>query len=322
VPLVLTVGIATISIAAWIWSERNENDGDDNTQHPPGPQGPPPPGYPPGAEYPPGAVPPGAVEYSRSTAVETRQDDGSVIARMQGALRRTPSPQQIIDGASRRVAAGMAAAGAMVGGALSSIREEQRGDFEDHSRWSEEAEARARTAVQGTAPNAVFDKKRKIVAIVVSAVPLRSEIEDPSIEHASILSHLPSHVDPEVARVFVLIYAPDLKHAPGGNASTRPTPSVASSYSNIAHEDAAGADIATLEPHPTDELEGSSPLFKTLYKQALTIVDKDSMIMPFSTQNGHVHILRHLSPDIVYIQESLAGDDGAAVQQISGGCDT
>jgi hypothetical protein len=65
-------------------------------------------------------------------------------------------------------------------------------------------------------------------------------------------------------------------------------------------------------------LEGSSPLFKNLYKQALTIVDKDSMIMPFSTQNGHVHILRHLSPDIVYIQESLAGDDGAAVQQISG----
>ena len=183
-PLVLTVGIATISIAAWIWSERNENDGDDNTQHPPGPQGPPPPGYPPGAEYPPGAIPPGAAEYSRSTAAEARQDDGSVIARMQGALRRTPSPQQIIDGASRRVAAGMAAAGAMVGGALSSIREEQRGDFEDHSRWSEEAEARARTAVQGTAPNAVFDKKRKIVAIVVSAVPLRSEIEDPSIEHA------------------------------------------------------------------------------------------------------------------------------------------
>lgn len=123
--------------------------------------------------------------------------------------------------------------------------------------------------------------------------------------------------------MFVLIYAPDLKHAPGASASTRPTSSVASSYSNIGHEEAAGADVpgaglSTLEPQPADELEGSSPLFKTLYTQAQAIVDKENMIMPFTTPNGHVHILRHLSPDIVYIQESLAGDEGAAVQQISG----
>lgn len=192
IPLVLTVGIATVSIAAWIWSERNEGDDDDQPPYPPGPEGPPPPGYypPSGVDYPPGAIPPGAAEYARSTGAEIRQDDGSVIARMQGALRRTPSPQQILDGASRKVAAGMAAAGAMVGGALSSIREEQRGDFEDHSRWSEEAEARARGEIQGAPPGAVFDKKRKTVAIVVSAVPLQSEIDDPSIGHA-VRIHMP-----------------------------------------------------------------------------------------------------------------------------------
>ena len=41
------------------------------------------------------------------------------------------------------------------------------------------------------------------------------------------------------------------------------------------------------------------------------------MIMPFNTLTGHVHILRHLSPDIVYIQESLTGNDGETVHQIS-----
>lgn len=40
--------------------------------------------------------------------------------------------------------------------------------------------------------------------------------------------------------------------------------------------------------------------------------------MPFSTPSGHVHILRHLSPDIVYIQESLTGNEGEAVHHIAG----
>jgi hypothetical protein len=109
-----------------------------------------------------------------------------MIGRMQGALRRTPSPQQFIDGASKRVAAGMAAAGAMVGGALGSIREE-RGDFEDHSRWSEEAEARVRGGVQQAsraAPSTV-DKKRKTVALVVSSASSHDDPEDLSLsEHA------------------------------------------------------------------------------------------------------------------------------------------
>lgn len=119
---------------------------------------------------------------------------------MQGALRRTPSPQQIFDGASKRVAAGMAAAGAFMGSALTSIREEDRGDFEDHSRWSEEVrsratqgEAQAAAAVptmSGALPprSAVsaapaLDKKKKTVAIVVSS-ELASQDPDDFTEHA------------------------------------------------------------------------------------------------------------------------------------------
>ena len=37
------------------------------------------------------------------------------------------------------------------------------------------------------------------------------------------------------------------------------------------------------------------------------------MILPFTTVNGHTHILRHLQPQVIYLQESLAGDNGAVV---------
>ena len=42
------------------------------------------------------------------------------------------------------------------------------------------------------------------------------------------------------------------------------------------------------------------------------------MIMPFSTPTGHVHLVRHLSPDLTYIQESLTGKDGELVHHIAG----
>lgn len=179
IPLAVTVGIATISVAAWIWSERQENEDDDEGRDYPDDfnQPPPPPGY--------EGVPPGA-DFARSTGADARQEDGSVIARMQGALRRTPSPQQLFDGASRRVAAGVAAAGAMVGGALSSITEE-RGDFEDHSRWSEEADLRARGGAD-VAPRSgpsTSTKAKKTVALVVSSVAPSDDPEDITLsEHA------------------------------------------------------------------------------------------------------------------------------------------
>jgi len=40
------------------------------------------------------------------------------------------------------------------------------------------------------------------------------------------------------------------------------------------------------------------------------------MVLPFTTPNGHVHILRHLQPEVVYLQESLAGDNGSVVTHL------
>ncbi|KAJ5551884.1 hypothetical protein N7535_000170 [Penicillium sp. DV-2018c] len=318
-PLALTAGIATISIAAWIWSERNDDDDDDDHPHGDGP-------------YP----PPGTVD----ALPEDASYDHGMMARMQGALRRTPSPQQIFDGASRRVVAGVTAAGAFVGGALTSIREDNKGegDFEDHSRWSEEAQNRARERSQpGTiAPTMsgglqtgpasagpTFDKKRKTVAIVVSSL-FSADSDEFASEHASILSHLPEHVDLETSKIFVLVYAPDLKHAIKKGGSSRPAPSIASSYSNIGTDEATSpgevvsGELTAVEPRQDDELEGTTPSFRTIYRQAQALVEKDSMIMPFSTAGGYVHLVRHLSPDLVYVQESLTGEKGEAVQHISG----
>lgn len=176
VPLVFTVTVATIGLAAWVWKERNDDDEYERDRK----DNRPPPGY--------GDVGPGHTAYAPGAQPPATQDPG-MMARMSGALRRTPSPQQIFDEASRRVAAGVAAAGAAVGGAvggaLSSIQEEDKRDYEDHSRWSEEAEARAgditglrHSDARETVPTGLAHSqgapprpgdKRKTVAIVVSA---------------------------------------------------------------------------------------------------------------------------------------------------------
>lgn len=147
VPLAFTVTAATIGLAAWIWSERRD-DGDDDYDRDDSRRN----NEPPHASGYDGVGSRESEDVSGSGAVHG--EDASMMARMSGALRRTPSPQQLFDGASRKVAAGVAAAGAVVGGALSSIREEDKQDFEDHSRWSEEAESRnnGRITPQGPGP--------------------------------------------------------------------------------------------------------------------------------------------------------------------------
>ena len=168
IPLAVTVTAATVGIVAWIWSERkgNEDNEDyDRVDVDRRDDGPRPPGY--GGSS--GALgqPSYGPDPSRGPAYPPAEDQ-SMLARMSGAIRRTPSPQQIFDGASRRVVAGVTAAGAAVGGALSSIREEDKRDFEDHSRWSEEAETRA-TDTSGPAKSTKEPTRRKTVAVVLSA---------------------------------------------------------------------------------------------------------------------------------------------------------
>ena len=121
----------------------------------------------------------------------------------------------------------------------------------------------------------------------------------------SVLSHLPEHVD-EQSRLFVLIYDPTLKQHP--LTSSEKPQSMASSYSNIGPEDGQS---------PTSTPLGSRK-FNTLYTQAQAIVEKESMIMPFTTPTAFVQMLRQLSPETVYIQANLAGNHGEQLDSIKG----
>ncbi len=190
-PLIVTATVATAGIAAWIWSERRDSEEyDDDSDHGrrrDGVDDSTSPGYDNN-----GLDPSSATARGREIRM---QDDTSpgLMARMSGAIRRSPSPQQMLDGASKRVVAGVTAAGAVVGGALSSIREEDKDDYGDHSRWSEEADARSsdgdrrvagstrdqpsgkRASILGSSKSTASGTsqrtsgKRKTVAIVISA---------------------------------------------------------------------------------------------------------------------------------------------------------
>ena len=205
VPLVMTVTVATVGLAAWVWSERRDDEDDSSEEEED------PPSYRTreqqsmtersAAALSTGNVPPSQStlytepvsheqgQSSASAHVDPSQDDASLVGRMSGALKRTPSPQQSYDWASKKVAAGVAAAGAVVGGALTSIREGSQEGYEDHERWSEEAEGQAESREvkqgivrRGTAddyfsgsvelpkPIAAASSNRKHVAIVISAV--------------------------------------------------------------------------------------------------------------------------------------------------------
>ena len=56
--------------------------------------------------------------------------------------------------------------------------------------------------------------------------------------------------------------------------------------------------------------------FNAMQTQASALIEKQTMVLPFTSSNGHVHILRHLQPDVIYLQESLSGDNGSVVNHI------
>ncbi|EGX88909.1 hypothetical protein CCM_08956 [Cordyceps militaris CM01] len=303
VPLVVTVTIASAGLVVWALSQRKEEehpsqdqehehldyenaDYGDNPPYGATNRGPRPGSGPGGADTQsrPGY---GAPPRNGNDGYEAQADAGGSNwgARMSGALRRTPSPQQFFDSTGKTITAGVAAAGAVIGKTLASIREEDK--YPDDSRvWSEEADAQKdRGPVSG-------DKRRRTVAVVVSAdSPLSRFADEDSHEHA----------------LFILIYAPDLKdNALETATSNLPPPSLSSSFSNIGHDQAQT---------PGEEAKNpiESAAFNAVYSQALALVDKETMILPFTTPNGHVHILRHLQPEVIYLQESLSGDSGSII---------
>jgi hypothetical protein len=186
VPLAITVAIATAGVAAWAWSQRSDeededNDGldYDNADYGDNPN--------PGAgtgghrdgEYP--APQPGDEGVEKhTTSVDVNAPTWS--NRVSGALRRTPSPHQMLSSAGKTMSAGVAAAGAAVGNALQSIREEDKTAYADHETWSEEADAKNERATKGKDKGS--DKNRKVVAIVVSSDTQVDELDQDGFEHA------------------------------------------------------------------------------------------------------------------------------------------
>lgn len=45
-------------------------------------------------------------------------------------------------------------------------------------------------------------------------------------------------------------------------------------------------------------------------------MEKEVNILPFITSSGYVHILHHLKPEVVYLQQSLAGASGQHVDRL------
>lgn len=190
VPLAVTLAIATAGVATWAWSQRSDGDNDnddepgldyDNADYGDNPaygasQG----EY--GQQQPPRSMPPppdghGPVGVAPAPAPAAGDVSGWGY-RMSGALRRTPSPQQFFDSTGKTVAAGFAAAGAAMGKALSSIREDDK-QYPDNNPWSEEADAKAERAPLAS------PKHRKTVAIVVSAdSPAAEDATGGYFEHA------------------------------------------------------------------------------------------------------------------------------------------
>ncbi|KAG6005932.1 hypothetical protein E4U21_007495 [Claviceps maximensis] len=296
VPLAVTITVAAAGLAAWVWSQRKEDDQSavddelgfdyENADYGDNP--------PYGASSRDLKAPDQPSRHSAQRAddaasygLTAAQNDASAPgwgARMSGALRRTPSPQQFFDSTGKTVAAGVAAAGAAMGKALASIREEDKAYGENP--WSEEADAKKERA-----PNS-RQKTRKTVAIVVSAdTKVPDFIDDGTHELASILSHIPRHNDFSRIKLYILIYAPDLQESTlDGKTPVKETKSPLITPANAAYH--------------------------ALYSQALTLVDKETTILPFTTPHGHVHILRHIQPEVLYLQESLSGDDGNTIANL------
>ncbi|KAI1337325.1 hypothetical protein F5Y15DRAFT_390935 [Xylariaceae sp. FL0016] len=325
VPLAVTVTVATVGVAAWVWSQRSNDEEEsdvaeadfdyenaDYGENPP---------Y--GATYDARESGPAARStYSQedvSYGVGEIHPEASGLSagwgsQMSGALRRTPSPQQFLSNAGKTVAAGIAGVGTAVGSALAAIREEDKNAYADHETWSEEAEARREKAP--AAVSSKDSKRRKTVAIIVSADTHMDDFDDDGFhEHASILSHIPRNIDSSKVKLFVLIYSPGLKDPSlEATASNLPPASLSSSFSNIGHDQVQTP--GSEKKSPILAANSANSAFNAVYSQALALVEKETMVLPFTTANGHTHILRHLQPEVVYLQESLAGPDGNLVNQL------
>lgn len=179
VPLAITLTVATAGLAAWVWSQRKESAEDHAEPEPDldyehadyGEN----PAYGASAERR-GMAPPEQRDGNYAVGAEMGEGTSGWGTRMTSAF--SSNPQTFLDSTGKTVAAGVAAAGAAVGKALASIREEDKPEPETNP-WSESKDVRRE---KGPAP---AQKKRKTVAIVISAdSQFTDDDDDITHEHA------------------------------------------------------------------------------------------------------------------------------------------
>ena len=310
------------------------------------------------------------------------QNEEGFMAQMRGAFGRTPSPQQLMTGARKGLSAGVAAVGRGLNSIREDGDDENNPDyFGDHERWSEEAESRERTEndrhdigalgaaaaaggalVGGAGASAqvgemVSNKlhssstkaRLRMVTVVVSAENPETNYGDTDedlshhVEHASILSHLIGHVNPDSAQLLILIYAPHIERHPLASQPVKEHEksrrTSTGSYDKLSDnlqtqseaEDPSPGPFRqqtlpiTLEDQDAEDriinsyTSSSNPtLYNALATQAATLVSHPTHILPFTSPSGHVHMLKHLAPSLVYMQESLCGERGQLVQEVEG----
>ena len=138
--------------------------------------------------------------------------------------------------------------------------------------------------------------------------------------------------------MLILIYAPHLEKHPLASAPSQASKSrrtSTGSYDKLSDSLQQDENEKTLQqqaPIPLEDnddgAEGriinsytsqSNPsLYNALATQAATLVSHPTHILPFTSPTGHVHMLKHLAPSLVYVQESLCGERGQLVQDVEG----
>jgi hypothetical protein len=139
-----------------------------------------------------------------------------------------------------------------------------------------------------------------------------------------LLSHIP--INSSSTNVIVLIYAPRHQpHASKQAGSTIPASSLASSYSaiNTPAPTTPGDELSAMDPMPVtpalSAVSGAgSSYYDMIYRQASRLVSDPVSIMPFGTLTGFTHMLKHLSPDVVYVADSLSGPKGKNAEDVRG----
>ncbi|KAF4300845.1 hypothetical protein GTA08_BOTSDO11355 [Botryosphaeria dothidea] len=229
------------------------------------------------------------------------------------------------------------------GAALGSIREEDREDYGDHSRWSEEAARRNVEAHSSQSISAVGthtdafnatlqppvkplrpgQRKRTVVVVVSADAPLQEDDHAPYQEHPVSLVALhkkfnslilavnpipPSAHELRNHNLFVLVYAPSLK--PRSSSSNQPG-SLGSSYSAISTPAQTPGDEA-LESQPYGSGHNTPKSGNTPSMTA----SENSIVQQHLCASSSLGGEANDAPDLVYLTEDLSGVQGEYVEQI------